>query len=864
MSRQQILDAVWGHDWFGDERTVDVHIAQVRKKLGDACVISTVRGSGTGSSPGRGEAAAPAQPWTRLLVAMASIAVGVLVVTGVTAVALARTSAERTAISNLEDHAPGVAHSSGNSLRCCRTEATSVRSTLGIGRLVTSVLRVTGGTLLTVYPDGTVAEGVAGLADSNAFGADTRVAPRFRQGPPNQRPAAANQLPAGLTVEDFDADRLLGGEQQTGAVNGQVFIAEPIRSGHAAHRCWCSPRRSTRRRSPGARVLPDRRGAGTDRGRDHVVLRCPAPHPSPRRDGRTAAAIAGGDFAARVDLGRHPDDELRDLARTLNGMGVQLEHARHGERAFLLSVSHDLRTPLTSIRGYAEALTDGTIPASDEQQRAGAVIAAEANRLERLVADLLDLARLDARQFSLSPREFDVDATVRTAVEAFLPAANELGIELRIDAAAGQPAVGDPERVAQIVANLVENALKSAGEDRRSRRRRQGRRRRNASRRRRAGNRPRRSAPGLRAAVRLAAVPGRSVGTGLGLAIVGELATAMGGSAAVDAVTAGGAAFSFSLPLLSTSTELRGASRSTGRGIAPAVQDHIGEFVPDVVGTFFAEVRSVGPEFDPRDPLRAASVRAHDRREVEDRHTTVGRRSGAAIQLVQRPDSTGLAEPGQDHLAARYGVGNGEDHEPGTVGGQQCRGTPNLTGDHDPAIRAGQPNTAATEFTVHGIPTREPQHEIRSGLGVHHGPQRGEDRFRARAGPRVQISIGLESKPPQNRASRSSGGLEPDPPGGERRIQAGSERGRKGVADQDGVLGRSRSHGAERGTRGRGRERWALGGRRGRDRARPCQDERDDAGCEPGGRGDPGAAAAQPGADRPLEEHVRQRSRSPA
>ena len=120
--------------------------------------------------------------------------------------------------------------------------------------------------------------------------------------------------------------------------------------------------------------------------------------------GTTAGAIAAGDLGARVDLGKHPDDELADLGRALNAMAAELEVARHGERQFLLSVSHDLRTPLTSIRGYADALTDGTIPATDEQRRAGAVIAAEANRLERLVADLLDLARLDAHQFSLSPR----------------------------------------------------------------------------------------------------------------------------------------------------------------------------------------------------------------------------------------------------------------------------------------------------------------------------------------------------------------------------------------------------------------------------------------------------------------------------
>jgi two-component system sensor histidine kinase BaeS len=266
--------------------------------------------------------------------------------------------------------------------------------------------------------------------------------------------------------------------------------------------------------------------------------------------GTTAGAIAAGDLGARVDLGRHPDDELAELGRALNAMAAELELARHGERQFLLSVSHDLRTPLTSIRGYAEALTDGTIPATDEQRRAGVVIASEANRLERLVADLLDLARLDAHQFSLSPRPFDVGTTVRTAVDAFIPAAADLGVELVVEVPPELAAVGDPERVAQIVANLVENALKYA----------------------------RRTitvtvaadgvhevtirvvddGPGIGAGEehrvfdRLyvsRTTPGRSVGTGLGLAIVGELATAMGGTATVEPADATGATFVVRLPL---------------------------------------------------------------------------------------------------------------------------------------------------------------------------------------------------------------------------------------------------------------------------------------------------------------------------
>ncbi len=235
-------------------------------------------------------------------------------------------------------------------------------------------------------------------------------------------------------------------------------------------------------------------------------------------------------------------------------MASQLEHARGAEHAFLLSISHDLRTPLTSIRGYAEALADGTLDDADptDRKRAATIIGAEGRRLERLVRDLLDLARLDAHQFSLSPRACDATEVVRDAVEAFEPQAHELGIALKI-ASGGVLAVDlDPERLAQIAANLVENALKYATskvevyaapqtdgqiaivviDD----------------------------GPGVpptqmdRVFERLYTVreaPGRAVGTGLGLAIVRELAAAMGGRARVEAAPGGGTRFVVSLPVRS-------------------------------------------------------------------------------------------------------------------------------------------------------------------------------------------------------------------------------------------------------------------------------------------------------------------------
>ena len=157
------------------------------------------------------------------------------------------------------------------------------------------------------------------------------------------------------------------------------------------------------------------------------------------------------------------DDELAGLTRSFNAMADELETARGHERAFLLSVSHDLRTPLTSIRGYAEAIADGTVAGADERIRAAHVIEAEARRLERLVADLLDLARLDTHEFSLTPRPIDARATSsRTTVAGFQPAARDYGVTLTVAPGATIPADADPERLAQIVANLVENALKYA------------------------------------------------------------------------------------------------------------------------------------------------------------------------------------------------------------------------------------------------------------------------------------------------------------------------------------------------------------------------------------------------------------------
>jgi signal transduction histidine kinase len=167
--------------------------------------------------------------------------------------------------------------------------------------------------------------------------------------------------------------------------------------------------------------------------------------------------IATGDLDAKVEVSPHEIPEFAQLADSINAMGANLVRARDQERQFLLSVSHELRTPLTSIRGYADAVIDG---ATDDPVAAATVISSEARRLDRLVQDLLDLARLDADRFSLNLEPVDCAEVVRRVATGFRPRAIELGLELVAAPGSDEPlwVRADSDRLSQVMANLVENA----------------------------------------------------------------------------------------------------------------------------------------------------------------------------------------------------------------------------------------------------------------------------------------------------------------------------------------------------------------------------------------------------------------------
>ena len=149
--------------------------------------------------------------------------------------------------------------------------------------------------------------------------------------------------------------------------------------------------------------------------------------------------------------------ELALLAESFNEVAVALTRAREAEQAFLLSVSHELKTPLTAIRGYAEGLGEGALPVDE----AAATIVIESRRLERLVGDLLDLARMRKAEFSVRREPIDLSAIAQEALRRCHDAqARDFGVTLAADGAAAAPATGDADRTLQIISNLVENALR--------------------------------------------------------------------------------------------------------------------------------------------------------------------------------------------------------------------------------------------------------------------------------------------------------------------------------------------------------------------------------------------------------------------
>lgn len=258
--------------------------------------------------------------------------------------------------------------------------------------------------------------------------------------------------------------------------------------------------------------------------------------------------MARGRYEQKVPV--EGPDEIRRLATSFNRMAAEVARSRRVLREFVANVSHELRTPLTAINGFVVALQDGTITESDQQRQALATISGETRRLHRLVAQLLDLSRIESGQIPLAWGAVDLAQVLNDSLEIFASRADEASLQLRGDVPATLPIEGDADRLEQVFNNLIDNAIKNTP----------------------AGGlitvRARQDAN--LAVVDIAdsgtGIPAEDldrvferfyqvsksrsgVGSGLGLSIVREIVRAHGGSISLESEVGAGSTFSVALPL---------------------------------------------------------------------------------------------------------------------------------------------------------------------------------------------------------------------------------------------------------------------------------------------------------------------------
>ncbi|MDX8050090.1 HAMP domain-containing sensor histidine kinase [Lentzea sp. BCCO 10_0798] len=261
---------------------------------------------------------------------------------------------------------------------------------------------------------------------------------------------------------------------------------------------------------------------------------------------RRVASVAHSMSAGRRDLrvpisGTH---ELAEVSQAVNSLADALQRSESRQRDFLLSVSHELRTPLTAVTGFAESLADGVV-SGEQVAPVGTVILEESRRLDRLVTDLLDLARLGADDFRLDMAVISLEPVVRSAAEVWHARCHARGVHFSLEVSSSPVVWADARRLRQVIDGLLENALRVTP----------------------AGHpvvlalstvlEVRDGGPGLapedypvafdRGVLHARYQESRPVGTGVGLALVHGLVTRMGGTIVAGPAAEGGAAFTVTL-----------------------------------------------------------------------------------------------------------------------------------------------------------------------------------------------------------------------------------------------------------------------------------------------------------------------------
>jgi two-component system, OmpR family, sensor kinase len=178
-----------------------------------------------------------------------------------------------------------------------------------------------------------------------------------------------------------------------------------------------------------------------------------------RRLAGAANAIEQGNYDQTVPI--QGPAEVQELARNFNSMAEQVRASQQSQRDLLANVSHDLKTPLTSIQGFAQAITDGAAGDSESIRHSAGVIRDEAQRMTRMVSELLDLARIESGQIVMQREPLELRALLRDCADKLALRAQQSGVALNVLTTDDLPViVGDGDRLAQMFTNLIDNALK--------------------------------------------------------------------------------------------------------------------------------------------------------------------------------------------------------------------------------------------------------------------------------------------------------------------------------------------------------------------------------------------------------------------
>lgn len=169
-------------------------------------------------------------------------------------------------------------------------------------------------------------------------------------------------------------------------------------------------------------------------------------------------AVASGEYDRPLKV--EGPEEMQSLAHAFNDMVREVNASQQSQRDFVANVSHELKTPLTSIRGFAQAILDGTVVDHEAREKAARVIRDESDRLQRLVKDLLDLARLDSGQVDFDRQRVDLNALLSAVLERMSVKSRQAEVRVEFQVPDFSPLVGDGDRLAQVFTNLLDNAIK--------------------------------------------------------------------------------------------------------------------------------------------------------------------------------------------------------------------------------------------------------------------------------------------------------------------------------------------------------------------------------------------------------------------